>query len=74
MPPVYPQTVPTSTLFYGDNLAMLRAYIADASIALVYFDPPSPPPDRTPSCSRTNRYLLVSGGNYGRRAARAQRQ
>ena len=29
MPPVYPQSAPTNTRFYGDNLAMLREYIAE---------------------------------------------
>lgn len=31
---------PPNTLYYGDNLAILREYIADASIDLVYLDPP----------------------------------
>ncbi len=30
----------TNTLFYGDNLGILREYIADASVDLVYLDPP----------------------------------
>ena len=29
-----------NTLFYGDNLAVMRAYIADESVDLVYLDPP----------------------------------
>ena len=29
-----------NTLFYGDNLAILREYIADESIDLIYLDPP----------------------------------
>jgi len=29
-----------SKLFYGDNLEVLRAHIADASVDLVYLDPP----------------------------------
>ena len=29
-----------NTLFYGDNLPILREYIADASIDLIYLDPP----------------------------------
>ncbi len=29
-----------NTLFYGDNLAILREHIADASVDLVYLDPP----------------------------------
>src|SRR3954468_10153117 len=28
------------TLYYGDNLDILRRYIADASVDLVYLDPP----------------------------------
>ena len=27
-------------LFYGDNLEILREYIADGSVDLVYLDPP----------------------------------
>jgi site-specific DNA-methyltransferase (adenine-specific) len=30
----------TNTLYYGDNLEVLRRYIADESIDLVYLDPP----------------------------------
>jgi site-specific DNA-methyltransferase (adenine-specific) len=30
----------TNTLFYGDNLDILREYIADESIDLIYLDPP----------------------------------
>ena len=34
-------TLPASnTLFYGDNLPILREYIPDASIDLIYLDPP----------------------------------
>ena len=39
MPPVYPSPA-TNTLFYGDNLDILREYIADESVDLVYLDPP----------------------------------
>ena len=28
------------TLYYGDNLDILRRYVADASVDLVYLDPP----------------------------------
>jgi len=35
-----PPPLPTNTLFYGDNLDILRAYIADSSVDLVYLDPP----------------------------------
>ena len=30
----------TNTLYYGDNLPVLRQYIADESVDLVYLDPP----------------------------------
>ena len=29
-----------NTLFYGDNLPILREYVPDESIDLVYLDPP----------------------------------
>jgi DNA modification methylase len=32
--------VQTNVLYYGDNLDILRRYIADASVDLVYLDPP----------------------------------
>ena len=35
-----PQPITKNTLFYGDNLPILRDYIPDASIDLVYLDPP----------------------------------
>ncbi|MDQ2806489.1 MAG: hypothetical protein M3Z04_06170 [Chloroflexota bacterium] len=35
-----PIPLPTNTLFYGDNLDILRAYLADSSVDLVYPDPP----------------------------------
>jgi len=31
---------PPNTLYYGDNLDILRRYIDDESIDLIYFDPP----------------------------------
>ena len=30
----------TNQLYYGDNLAILRAHVADASVDLIYLDPP----------------------------------
>ncbi len=30
----------TNTLYYGDNLEVLREHIADASVDLIYLDPP----------------------------------
>lgn len=35
-----PPPITYNTLFYGDNLPVLREYIADASIDLIYLDPP----------------------------------
>jgi len=32
--------VPENVLYYGDNLDILRRYIADESVDLVYLDPP----------------------------------
>ncbi|MEO7029081.1 MAG: hypothetical protein ABI147_06730 [Acidobacteriaceae bacterium] len=29
-----------SELYYGDNLQVLRGYIADQSVDLIYLDPP----------------------------------
>src|SRR6478752_5265679 len=34
------QPVTENTLFYGDNLDILRQYISDNSVDLVYLDPP----------------------------------
>jgi len=34
------QTITENTLFYGDNLEILRQYIASESVDLVYLDPP----------------------------------
>jgi site-specific DNA-methyltransferase (adenine-specific) len=34
------QSLTTNTLFYGDNLAIMREYILNESIDLVYLDPP----------------------------------
>jgi 16S rRNA G966 N2-methylase RsmD len=30
----------TNTLYYGDNLKVLRDYIRDESVNLIYLDPP----------------------------------
>jgi site-specific DNA-methyltransferase (adenine-specific) len=35
-----PKPITSNTLFYGDNLDILREYIPDESIDLVYLDPP----------------------------------
>ena len=29
-----------NTLYYGDNLKVLREYVADESVDLIYLDPP----------------------------------
>jgi site-specific DNA-methyltransferase (adenine-specific) len=34
------QFMATNTPFYGDNLAIMREYIPDESVDLVYLDPP----------------------------------
>lgn len=30
----------TNTLYYGDNLYILRGYVPDESVDLIYLDPP----------------------------------
>lgn len=35
-----PQPITGNARFYGDNLDLLRDYIPDASVDLVYLDPP----------------------------------
>ncbi len=35
-----PQPITENTLFYGDNLDILRQYVPDASVDLIYLDPP----------------------------------
>ena len=35
-----PRTITSNTLFYGDNLSILREHIASESVDLVYLDPP----------------------------------
>jgi site-specific DNA-methyltransferase (adenine-specific) len=35
-----PKPVTANTLFYGDNLPILREYIPDESVDLIYLDPP----------------------------------
>ncbi|HJS18750.1 MAG TPA: DNA methyltransferase [Anaerolineales bacterium] len=35
-----PRPIPQNTLFYGDNLQILREYIPDESVDLIYLDPP----------------------------------
>ena len=35
-----PEPMQTNVLYYGDNLDILRRYLPDASVDLVYLDPP----------------------------------
>src|SRR5258708_18103283 len=35
-----PRSITENTLFYGDNLVILRQYIASESVDLIYLDPP----------------------------------
>ena len=35
-----PKPITDNTLFYGDNLPILREYIPDESVDLIYLDPP----------------------------------
>ena len=35
-----PRPITENTLFYGDNLNILRQYIPDESVDLIYLDPP----------------------------------
>jgi len=35
-----PKSITKNTLFYGDNLSILREYLADESVDLIYLDPP----------------------------------
>jgi len=35
-----PKPITSNTLFYGDNLPILREHIPDESIDLIYLDPP----------------------------------
>jgi site-specific DNA-methyltransferase (adenine-specific) len=53
-----------NTLYYGDNLAILRKYIADASVDLIYLDPPF----------NSNRSYSVLFKNEGGAASEAQVQ
>ena len=39
-------------LYFGDNLDILRNHVADASVDLIYLDPPSTPTPTTTSSSK----------------------
>ena len=34
------ERITQNTLFYGDNLPILREYVPDESVDLIYLDPP----------------------------------
>ncbi len=58
------ESITTNTLFYGDNLDILREYIASNSVDLVYLDPPFNSSRNYKCCSRTK------VGNTARRRSR----
>lgn len=37
---MYPQPITENTLFYGDNLFILREHMPSESVDLIYLDPP----------------------------------
>ena len=37
---IAPASMKTNVLYYGDNLHILRDYIPDESVDLIYLDPP----------------------------------
>ena len=37
-----------NVLYYGDNLDILRRYVKDESVDLIYLDPPFKPPPKPP--------------------------
>ena len=57
---------PPNTLYYGDNLDVLRQHVVDASVDLVYLDPPFNA-TRTTTCFSPSRTARGVG-----RAAAAQ--
>jgi DNA modification methylase len=62
------QSIAADTLFYGDNLAIIREHIPDESVDLVYQDPPF-------NSNRKRTMTLWSGEDHpvgeGKRASRA---
>jgi 16S rRNA G966 N2-methylase RsmD len=40
LPSTQPMSDPTNKLYYGDNLEVLRDYIPDQTVDLIYLDPP----------------------------------
>jgi site-specific DNA-methyltransferase (adenine-specific) len=45
----------TRTLYYGDNLEVLRKHIGDETVDLIYLDPPFNSNRDTTSSSKSNR-------------------
>ena len=72
MPPTTPRGTPphgggmTNTLYYGDNLEVLREHIADASVDLIYLDPPF-----NSNASYNVLFRAPSGGPNGSKGADA---
>ena len=56
----------TNTLYYGDNLEVLREHIADASVDLIYLDPPF-----NSNASYNVLFRAPSGGANGSKGADA---
>ena len=56
----------TNTLYYGDNLEVLREHIADASVDLIYLDPPF-----NSNASYNVLFRAPSGGPNGNKGADA---
>jgi len=50
---------PPNTLYYGDNLDILRRYIDDESIDLIYLNPPSNSNAHFNVCSPINNRVQV---------------
>jgi 16S rRNA G966 N2-methylase RsmD len=54
-----PKPIAQNTLFYGDNLPVLREYVPDESIDLVYLDPPFNPEGQRPVVSLPGSHRLL---------------
>jgi len=60
------QPITSNTLFYGDNLDMLRGYIADQRVDLCYLDPPF-------NSSRNYNVLFKRGGTDSHETGHSER-